>query len=192
MAQRHRALVRQARTTLALAAKQLDLAYNADPNAKIEDGDLRVSQAEIRGNILLREAQSWYPHNQSKSIRIIERAKVADPNNAEIWSWSGWFNFQQRNRSAAIADFQRVLELDPDNIDALKFLDRTKNMGGAEVAVFKVANARDNTIIGVEKTFRVMRIPFLIITFPFRVIYFLGRAMYVAWTDPWRAARGDF
>lgn len=181
-----------ARTTLALAAKQLDIAHRADPNAMLGDDDDKMTQGELRAMVLMRESQSWFPHNQSKAIRIIEQAKLACPEAEGLWFWSGWYNYEQRNRAAAIADFQRTLEPDPDHILALKYLDRAQNMGGAEIAMFKVTNARDNTIIGVQKTVSIVRIPFLIVTFPFRLIYWLGRSIYVAWNDPWRAARGDF
>lgn len=180
------------RTTLSLVAKQLDIAHRADPNAVLEADDVRMTQSEIRCETLVLEAKTWFPHNQSKAIDIIRRAKAHDPNSVKAWFWSGWFNYEQRNRDAAVTDLERVLSLDPDNIEAMKLLDRAQNLGAAEIAVFKVANARDNTIIGVQKTVSILRIPFLIISFPFRAIYWLGRAMYVSWTDPWRAARGDF
>lgn len=180
------------RTTLSLVAKQLDIAHQADPNAVLEADDVRMTQPEMRCETLVLEAKSWFPHNQSKAIDIIQRAKAHDPNSVKAWFWSGWFNYEQRNRDAAVTDLERALSLDPDHIEAMKLLDRAQNLGAAEIAVFKVANARDNTIIGVQKTVSILRIPFLIVSFPFRAIYWLGRAIYVSWTDPWRAARGDF
>lgn len=183
---------KSARTTLALAAKQLDIAYRADPSAALGDDEDRMAQHELRAMVLQRESQSWFPHNQAKAIRIIGQAKATCPEAAGLWFWSGWYNFQQRNRPEAIDDFQRALELDPDHIEALKYLDRAQNMGGGEIALFRVANARDRTLIGAEKTFKVLRIPFLIVTLPLRVVYFFGRLIFVAWRDPWRAARGDF
>lgn len=178
-----------ARTTLSLAARQLDLAHKADPNAVLELDDVRLSQAQLRSRVLLTEAESWYPYNSSKAIALAQKAKAADPDNVDAWYWSGWFNFQQRNQEAALRDFERTLELDPDNIQALKFLDRTQNMGGMEIAAFKVVNARDNTLFAVGKTIGILRVPFLIATAPFRFVFFVGKALYLLWIDPWHYLR---
>lgn len=177
------------RTTLALAAKQLDIAHHADPNAVLQADEAKYTQAQLRSRTLTIEARTWFPHNQTKAIAIADKAKAADALNVDAWFWSGWFNFQQRNREAAIRDFERTLELEPDNIEALKFLDRTKNMGGGEIAAFKVVNARDNTLFAVGKTLRILRIPFLIISAPFRFIFFIGKTFYLSWLDPWHWLR---
>lgn len=185
-------IARTSRTTLALAAKQLDIAHQADPNAALGDDDGKMEQRELRAMLLMRESLTWYPHNQAKAIRIIGQAKEACPEAEGLWFWSGWYNYEQRNKAAAIADLERALQLDPDHIQAMKLLDRAQNMGGGEIALFKVTNARDNTLFGIVKTINILRIPFLIVTFPFRVMFWFARLVYVSFTDPWRAMRGDF
>lgn len=169
---------KSARTTLALAAKQLDLAHAADPNAALEAGDVRITQQEIRAATLVIEAKTWFPHKSYKAISIIDAAKALDPNSFDVWFWSGFFNFEQRNRDAAVRDLERALDLEPDNLPALKLHDRAKNLGAAEVALFKVADARDNVAIATAKTINtartVWRVVYAVYSLGFIVMIFSG------------------
>lgn len=133
---------RAARTTLALAGRQLDVAHCADPNAKLESDDgILISQARLRARILHQEALTWAPENLSKAAVIAERATKADATYAAVFDTLGMFHFHNRNRDAAITALTRALDLDPDNIETLKLLDRAQNMGVAEIATFKATKA---------------------------------------------------
>lgn len=169
---------RTARTTLSLASRQLDIAHAADPHAKLEleDGTL-IPQARLRARVLTQEALTWGSENLKRAATIAERAAAADPTFADAFSTLGLFHFHNRNRSAAADALTRALELDPENIETQKLLDRTENMGLAEIATYKATKTgvkAINTGIGVYNagvyTWNVVAFTWNVITWPLRTM----------------------
>ena len=97
------------------------------------------------------------------------------------------FHYENRNRASAIAALTRANELDPDDIETCKLLDRAQNMGGAEIATYKVTRAGigvANTGIGIYNTgvraWNIFAFTYNVVTFPIRlplkIIFFITGA----------------
>lgn len=166
---------RTLRTTLALASRQLDTAFRADPHAKLESDDGQtISQAHLRSRVLCQEALTWEMENLTKATAIAERATVADPDSASAFHVLGILHYENRNRSAAIAALTKASELAPGNIEIFKILDRAQNMGAGEVATFKATRAGicvANAGIGVYNMVVSVRNFFVIIWNTFATVY---------------------
>ena len=133
---------RAARTTLSLASRQLEIAFRADPNARLElDGDRRLAQEQLRARVLCQEALTWRFDKLGRACTLAERACEADPTDPASFQLLGSFHFDNRNRAKAIAALTRAYELDPDNIETCKLLDRAQNMGDAEIVTYKATRA---------------------------------------------------
>ena len=170
---------RTLRTTLALASRQLDIAFRADPNAKLESevGET-ISQAHLRSRVLCQEALTWEMENLTKATAIAERATIADPDSASAFHVLGVLHYENRNRGDAIAALTKASELDPGNIEIFKILDRAQNMGAGEVATFKATRAGirvANAGIGVYNTgvtvWNVFATVYNVLTWPMRTAF---------------------
>lgn len=174
------------RTTLSLAGKQLDIAHRADPNARLEVDDddgtgSSVTQARLRARVLALEALSWSLQNLSRACAIAERATTADPTCSESWRVLGLLHYENRNKQAAVAALTRASELDPDNIDIMKLLDRAQNMGLVEVVGFKatrvgigVANAGIGVYNTGVVTWNIFAFTWNVVTAPLRFVLWIA------------------
>jgi tetratricopeptide (TPR) repeat protein len=151
------------RSTLALAAKQLEIAQRADPGATLviagEGGrGETVTQQRLRAHVLLLEGLTWSHDNPRKEIRLLTQATEIDPAYAPAFHSLGLAHFYARNRGAAIAALERALALEPGNIEIIKQLDRARNMSDAEIATFKVTNAAARTAAAGVRTWNILRL----------------------------------
>jgi hypothetical protein len=151
------------RKTLALAAKQLDIAQRADSTADLaihdEDGmPLTLTQQRLRARLIQLEALTWGAEKPREEIRLLIQATEVDPTFAPAFHCLGLAHFLSRNRAAAIAALETGLALEPDNIDVVKLLDRARNMTDAEIATFKLTNAAAKTAAASVKTWTFVKI----------------------------------
>lgn len=146
------------RTTLSLAARQLDIAAKADPSARhVSEIGNEYAQDEMRARVLVQEALTWAAEKTSKACTIAERACALDPNSTHAHYVAGWLNFEHKNRDRAISLLTRAVELAPNNLDAIKLLDRAQNMTAAEIATYKATAATEGTIKAARKTWNVIK-----------------------------------
>src|SRR6266446_5314604 len=137
-------LARQYRSTLALAAKQLDIAQDADPTQKLfianeDEPPQSISQQWLRARTIHLEALTWM-ENPKHQIQLLTQATEVGPTMAPAFASLGYVHSLSRNRVSAIAAFEQALILDPGNIEYVKFLDRARNMTDAEIATYKLSN----------------------------------------------------
>ena len=112
--------------------------------------------------------------NLSKATAIAERATIADPAFAGAFHVFGVLHYENRNKDAAVAALTKACELDPDNIEIFKILDRAQSMGAAEIATFKATRAgirAANAGIGVYNAGVRVRNFFVIIWNVFATVY---------------------
>jgi tetratricopeptide (TPR) repeat protein len=150
------------RSTLALAAKQLDIAERADPTAKLlieDDGKpVSISQQRLRARMIALEALTWTVDKPRKEIRLLTQATQIDPSYAPAFHLLGTAHLMTRNRTQAIAALERACALDPGNIQMLKALDRARNMTDAEIATFRLSNAAAKTTAAGIKTWNILKL----------------------------------
>jgi tetratricopeptide (TPR) repeat protein len=144
---------KSAQTTLSLASAKLAAAHETDPNAILELEGRIMDQSALRAVVLIDEALTWQGLSKiTKAIGVAEEATRADPNHAFAWYLLGKLHYGQRNKADAISALEKSLLLNPDDIEAMKLLDRAHNLGDAEIIAYKAANARDQTLSAVAKT----------------------------------------
>lgn len=151
------------RSTLALAAKQLDIARRADPTAKlsVENNDepsTTFSQQWLRARTIQLEALTWCVQDPRREIRLLTQATQVDPSFAPAQHSLGAAHFLSRNRGPAIAALQQALALDPGNIEIIKLLDRARNVSDAEIATYHLSNAASKTVASGIKTWNILRL----------------------------------
>lgn len=177
--------MRADRTTLSLAGKQLDIAFRADPDAKLEidhDGAaFVVTQARLRARVLTLEALTWAMDNLKRACAIAERATGADPTCSESWRVLGMLRYQNRNKDTAVAALTEALSLDPDNIEIIKLLNRAQHMGWTEILGFKATKAAIGTAnagIGVYNTgvvaWNIFAFTWNVVTAPLRFVLWIA------------------
>ena len=156
-------------------------------NAKLELANgATVPQAYLRARVLLQEAHTWSMDKLGKACSLAQGATEADPTSADAFFALGSFHFENRNRAAAITALTRATELEPDDIEICKLLDRAQNMGDLEIATYKVTRTGvgvANTGIGIYNTgvraWNIFAIIYNVVTFPIRlplkiIFYFSG------------------
>ena len=134
-------VVRNARTTLSLASKQLTQAYAADPQATVDIDGVPADIPYLKARALLREARTWEAFNLSRAIELATQATKADPTNAYAFHVVGIYQLDAHNPKQAIYALEQAAQLEPENPEILKDLDRAKNMSGLSVAAYKAADA---------------------------------------------------
>jgi Flp pilus assembly protein TadD len=132
-----RRAVKNARSTLALAAKQLALAYKADPNATIDIDQGKIGIPYLRASILIREAITWQNFNAKKSIDFARQATYADPSDPFAFHILGVYLMDMHKTREAKRALMRAAELDPENTEILKDLDRAKTPASFQPSVSK-------------------------------------------------------
>lgn len=155
------------RSTLALAAKQLDIAQRADPSVthslEVPGAPPEViTQQRLRARLLQLEALTWANDNPRREIRLLTQATEIDPTYSSPFYSLGVAHFLARNRAPAIAALERALILEPGNLEIIKQLDRARHMTDAEIAAYKFTNAATGTASAGIKAWNVLRITFLV------------------------------
>jgi tetratricopeptide (TPR) repeat protein len=153
------------RHTLMLAARQLNLATQADPEATLEDGDMTYTIPMLRARMLYKEALTWDKQDYNKAVHIAKKAAEADPNYVYAHHMLAIYHWDRREKNQALASIDRVLELEPNNIEALKLRDRIQSLTTAERAVYKTTDIA-------ATTFNITRIILTIILLPVRIVLF--------------------
>ncbi len=149
---------KRARTNLALAAKQLEIAFEADPDAvlSINDAEITLGQAELRARTL--NLQAILAETTALSIRFAEQAAAADPTYPPAFYTLGRYHYDERHKKEAIAAFTAALALDPENIDYQKALIRAEAITAAEIATYKATKAATKTAEVGIKTWKFLKV----------------------------------
>ena len=128
------------RNTLLLATKQLNIATQADPNATIEENGTTYTIPMLRARVLFSEARTWDKTDYSKAVSIAKKAVEADPDYVYAHHMLAVYHWDRREKKQALASIDRVLELDPNDMEALKLRDRIQSMTTAEIAAYKTSD----------------------------------------------------
>lgn len=172
--------------TLSLATKQLDRAERLDPDAvlelDIEGSILRLTIPELKAQALLQEGIAHQAYDTKRALPPLRRATKLDPDNPAAHFVLGLLHAANMNKSAAIAAFERAVELDPTNLSYRKELDRAQNLGLAEVAAYKVTRAGERTFDAAIFSWNIFAliwnifvIIWYVLTFPLRLFFKVGR-----------------
>lgn len=146
--------------SLSLAAKQLQLAQQADPDAAIEEpletgGTARTTIKQIQSEALLREGLTHQVYDTKRAIPALEKATQADPLNAHAFYVLGLVHATNMYKTAAINAFAKALALDPDNIKYRKELNRAQNISASEAIAYKATRAGESLFVAGIKTYNV-------------------------------------
>jgi cytochrome c-type biogenesis protein CcmH/NrfG len=163
-------VVRNARTTLSLASKQLTQAYAADPQATVDIDGVPADIPYLKARTLLREARTWEAFNLTRAIELAVQATQADPTNAYAFHVVGIYQLNAHNPKQAIYALEQAAQLEPENPEILKDLDRAKNMSGLSVAAYKAADAGALTYNILITMWNIFAVFWNVITFPMRII----------------------
>ena len=87
------------------------------------------------------------------------------------------YHWDRREKNQALASIDRVLELDPDNIEALKLRDRIQSMTTAEIAAYKTTDIATATYNVGVRTFNITRLIIAIVLLPLHIALFPMRIM---------------
>lgn len=125
------------RATLALAAKQLDVAARADAGTKLDlvddDGETRhVPQTYLRATALTHEARTWILEKPSKAIELLVQATEIDPEHLAAYAIVGELYLDRRDKARAVAALSHAHAIAPDDMAIVMALDRARNLTGAE------------------------------------------------------------
>ena len=162
---------RNARTTLSLAAKQLSQAHRADPQATVDvRRNATVDIPYLRAWVLMTEARTWSPYKLSRAIELVDQATQAAPAEPIPFHMLGIYHLDAHNPGAARRALQKAAQLDPENPEILKDLDRAKNTSGLSVAAYKAADAGALTWNIFITAWNIFAITWNVLTFPMRLI----------------------
>lgn len=174
--------------TLALAAKQLDLAQRLDPDAVLDlesDGVvLRYSVNELKAEALLLEGLTHQVYDIKRAIPALTAATELNPQNAHAFYVLGLTHAANMSRAKAIAAYERAVGLEPKNIAYRKELNRVQNMSSAEIAAYRATRAGEKVFDGAVHTantfigmWNIFAITWNIVTFPLRLLFRIFRAL---------------
>ena len=170
-----RSVVRNARSTLALAAKQLAIAYKADPNATIDMDEGKAGIPYLRSSLLTREGISWEHFSPKKAVDFVRQATYADPSNPFAFHLLGVYLMALRKTAQAKKALTRAAELDPENPEVLKDLDRAKNTSMFSLAGFHAAGAGISVANILIFFWNIFATILYVCLFPFRIVgWFMG------------------
>jgi hypothetical protein len=139
--------------TLSLATKQLDYAERLDPDAVLEgDGErgarYRLSLNQLKVLALTAEAITQRHYDIRRALPPLITATRLDPHDDMAFYLLGSIHLSNKNRAAAITALTRAVELNPNEIDYRKELDRAQNMSAIEVAGYKASRAGEHALTG--------------------------------------------
>ena len=150
------------RTTLSLAAKQLDIAQKADPTAALSiqgagEPPTSLDQQFMRAKVLMLEGLTWAGERPRKTVALLTQATEVDPSYATAFAMLGAQLFNSRNRSGAIEALKQALALDPGNIEVRKQLDPAQNMTDAEIAAFHATRVAAGVVSAGQTTWTALK-----------------------------------
>lgn len=167
--------------TLALAAKQLDLARRLDPDAIFEavtdEVEYRFSINELKAEALLLEGTTHQVYDINRAIPALVAATQLNPNNPRAFYVLGLTHAANMNRAKAVAAFEQAVALDPKNIAYRKELNRVQNVSGAEIAAYRATRAGEKVFDASVTTWNIFAIVWNIATFPLRVVVAIFRVL---------------
>lgn len=140
-----------ARASLALAAKQLDIAYRTDPDAVllIDDTQMAFTQVKLRAHAL--DLQALVAESPDMAIRYAEQATTADPTYDPAFFTLGLLHSRERHKREAVAALKSALALGPDNIEYAKELMRAEAITTAEIVTYRATKiATDTAEVGAK------------------------------------------
>jgi tetratricopeptide (TPR) repeat protein len=167
--------------TLALAAKQLDLARRLDADAILEvtndETEVRFSINQLKAEALLLEGTTHQLYDIWRAIPALVAATQLDPNNPRAFYVLGLTHAANMNRAKAVAAFEQAVALDPKNIAYRKELNRVQNVSGAEIAAYRATRAGEKVFDASVITWNIFAIVWNIATFPLRIVVGIFRVL---------------
>ena len=148
----------RARSTLALAARQLQIAQNADPTVTYQHqadngGTVQITQAKLRAFTVYLEGVTYSESAPKRAIVLLEQAVTLDPECTPAYAKLGLLHYLACDRAEAVAALEQALRLDPNDIELVKLLDRARNMTPAQVLAYKATRATTTTISAARTTY---------------------------------------
>lgn len=172
---------KQQLNTIALAAKQLDLARRLDPDAILEadndEGGVRFNINQLKAEALLLEGTTHQLYDIKRAIPALVAATQLDPNNPRAFYVLGLTHAANMNRAKAVAAFEQAVALDPKNIAYRKELNRVQSVSGAEIAAYRATRAGEKVFDASVTTWNIFAIVWNIATFPLRVVVGIFRVL---------------
>lgn len=172
---------KQLLNTLALAAKQLDLAQRLDPDAILEgenDGVLlRFTINELKAEALLLEGTTHQFYDLRRAIPALVSATELNPNSARAFFVLGLTHAANRSKAKAIAAFEQAVALEPKNIVYRKELNRVQNLSGAEIAAYHATRTAEKVVDNTVMAWNVFAVVWNVLTFPLRVLVSIFRML---------------
>ena len=108
-------------------------------------------------------------------MQIAKRAAEADPNFVTAHHMLAIYHWDRREKNQALASIDRVLELEPDDIEALKLRDRIQSITSAEIAAYKTSDIAAATYNAGVRTFSLFRLIIAIMFAPARLVLWIMR-----------------
>lgn len=174
--------------TLALAAKQLDLAQRLDPDAvletELEGVPLGFTVNELKSSALVLEGITHQVYDVKRALPALIAATELNPHNAHAFYILGLMQAANRSKSKAVAAFASAAALEPKNIDYRKELNRTQNMSEAEILAYHATRTGEKVVDGAVFTanifiglWNVFAITWNVLTFPLRLFFRILRVL---------------
>ncbi len=159
---------------MALAAKQLTLAEELDPDAElvvaVDQGDVCFTIGALKAKALILEARAYDDHNTKRALPPLRQAIEVDPTNATAHYLLGTIEAANMNRARAVEALQAAVDLEPENLTFRKELNRAESIGGAEAAAFKATRIGERAYDTGITAWNIFAVFWNIITFPLRAI----------------------
>mgnify|MGYP001313739122 FL=1 len=167
--------------TLALAAKQLDLAQRLDADAILEgqneDLPFRFTINELKSEALLLEGMTHQLYDVRRAIPALVAATTLNPSSARAFYVLGLTHSANMSKTKAIAAFERAVALDPKNIAYRKELNRVQNLSGAEVAAYRATRTAEKVVDNTVMAWNVFAVIWNVLTFPLRLLVGIFRML---------------
>lgn len=132
--------------TIALASNKIIEAEKLDPNAtytqKVGDATVTLSIPQYKAMALEMEGTVYFfAGEDKKAIATYDKAIAIFPDFAKAWYGKGRAHIVLKNKAEAIAALEKAIEVDPEDIDYHKALERAKAISGSEIAFDRTASA---------------------------------------------------
>jgi len=122
-------LVQQLDRTLELAKRQIELAEQLDPNVAIDEYNL--PEARLKYHYWKAGIESSSRKNNAAAIEHLKSALAIDESFAPTHFMLALCYAATGRKSDALTHSRRAVELDPENMEYRKTLDRLENVSGA-------------------------------------------------------------
>lgn len=128
--------------TVTLASKQIAIAEDNDATATItveaQDGEqITKDVSGLKAEALFYEAMCRAGEDMKRAAKIMEQAIALKPAIPQFYFTYGIFHQRMMNKKKAVEALERAVNLEPDNIEYRKELDRTRNIPESEVVIAK-------------------------------------------------------